>query len=477
MFVPKSTVCIGKPLPRTTPESVGVSSQHVLDFVDDAKKRGIHVHSFMMMRHDKVFAESYYAPYAPDQLQTVYSLSKSFTSVAIGIAQSEGILSLDERIVDIFADELKQEPCEQLAALTLRHCLTMSTGQPEELPDVDMIQAFLNMPFGDMPGEKFRYNTMATYMLSATLKRKGVDLEEYLQEKLFDPMGVSGLHWMRCSRGIPTGGYGLSIVPEVIAKFGLLLKNGGVWEGKRLIPQDYLDLATTKRIDNAQGNQGEWTHGYGYQFWMCRYDTFRGDGAFGQLCVVTKNKDAVLAMTAYTADIQAELDVYFEQILLKMQDDALPENPELYAQLQSVLGEQNCYMMPVADEGLAVPDQLLGRTLSTPDGVEMRLDLCGDKLKMHLNLWGDLELVRGGFCDQIAVCNCMPLSFPSCRIESRALAGYGVTQDGLNLRIMLVELLTDWLITLEPCADGIKVRATDVHLENEPSILYEGMIQ
>lgn len=496
MIVSATKPCFGTPLPRVTPESVGVRSADVAAFVDEARARNINLHSFLMLRGDKVYAESYYAPYAPDQLQTVYSLSKSFTSVAIGIAAEEGILDLDEKIVDIFADELTEEPCEQLKALTLRHCLRMSTGQPREIPGPDLLRAFLAMPFADMPGEVFRYNTMATYMLSATLNKRGIDLEKYLDEKLFAPMGISGLHWMRCLRGIPAGGYGLSLLPEVIAKFGILVKNGGAWEGKQLVPKAYLDLATTKQIDNSRDNNGEWSYGYGYKFWMCRYDTYRGDGAFGQLCVVSPKKDAVLAVTAYTEDIQAELDDYFETILLKMSDEPLPEDPAAHAALCEKLASAACYVAPLPDEGAPFPQALLDGTLTLrtgggaksvnvgpkvmtseqqPGEVSFRFERTADgALHAVIDGVGDLLLDRGSLRDQITICEINPLGYGRAVFETRALAGYGVKTDGtVCLRVDMLELLRDELIELIPEGGSWRVRMTDVHLPYKTEVLFD----
>ena len=496
MIVPATVPNYGKLLPRTTPESVGVRSADIAAFVDEAKARKVNLHSFVLVRHDKVYAESYYAPYAHDQLQTVYSLSKSFTSAAIGIAAGEGILDLDEKIVDIFADELEGEPCEQLKALTLRHCLRMSTGQPQEKFGYDLIKSFLiDMIFTDMPGEIFRYNTVATYMLSATLFKKGIDLEKYLEEKLFAPMGVSGLRWMRCSRGIPTGGYGLSILPEVIAKFGILVKNGGVWEGKQLIPKEYLDLATTKQIDNSDYGQGEWGLGYGYKFWMCRYDTFRGDGAFGQFCLVSPKHDAVAAITAYTDDMQAEMDVYFEKVLTKMMDEALAEDPEANAALQEKLAAQQCYVAPIPDEGAAFPQALLENALSFTMGAgEKRVNIgpkvmteekAADELTLTFDQVeggirftgtkvGEFLLKRGEFCDQVTLCRNNPLSFGEVEFEARAWAGYGVKQDGtVCIRINMLELLSDLLIEIIPDGASWRVVFTDVHLAHKPEVLLD----
>ncbi|MDR3085230.1 MAG: beta-lactamase family protein, partial [Christensenellaceae bacterium] len=279
---------IGTPLPRIRPESAGVHPAAISRMIRSYAEKGLRIHSFLLVRDGKVYSEGYYAPYEPNLFQTVYSLSKSFTSVAMGIAEGEGILSLDEKIEDIFAEEIRAagtKPSKELSSLTVRNLLRMGTGQEREnWSGTDHVLSFLKEPFHEMPGEYFRYNTSATYMCAATLWKKGVDLEAYLQEKLFGPLGISGAHWQRCLRGICTGGYGLSVLPEIIAKFGVLILNDGVFEGKQIIPKAYLDQAATKQISNAHHSPNlDWQAGYGYQFWMCQNGSFRGDGMYGQL--------------------------------------------------------------------------------------------------------------------------------------------------------------------------------------------------
>ncbi len=492
MVIGRTNPSFGKPLPRITPEEAGIDPKYILALVEDAKQCGVNFHSFLLLKNDKVFAEAYYAPYTDMQLQTVYSLSKSFTSVAMGLAQEEGILSLDERIVDIFADEVKtlmqDAPSPQMEALTLRDCLRMATGQPQEMHGFDMIATFLNMPFEDMPGERFRYNTMATYMSAATLKKRGIDLEDYLQEKLFTPMGIEGLRWMRCSRGIPTGGYGLSILPEAIAKFGILVKNKGVWEGKRLLPESYVMEATSKRIDNSWNNQGEWAYGYGYQFWMCRDGFVRGDGAFGQYCIFNREKDIVMAATAHTADMQTELDVLFDNIIAHIGEEPLPADPAADEALKAVLQKVACPIVPVADGGDNFPEELLNRTMTFgAAGKEGTVDVGAAKLKLDYkpesafvrfvekdgeitlscSLVDSVELNRGEFFSHPAVFTVNALSFSVSQMETDVRACYGVMDGKVHVRLQCPELLSDVELTVwqENGKDNLVV--TDVHLPEE----------
>lgn len=198
-------------LERITPEQAGLDASRIVRMLDRLQEKKVDIVSMMLVRHGKVLAEAYWAPYTAEELRTVYSFSKTFTAMAIGIAEGEGILSLDERLVDIFPEKVAQvTPSDGLSALNIRHLLMMSTGQGEEPFHQenawkDMTLSMLREPFTEQPGQVFRYNTVATYVLSAVLKKKGVDLEEYLQEKLLTPLGIQGTRWLRDGNGICMG--------------------------------------------------------------------------------------------------------------------------------------------------------------------------------------------------------------------------------------------------------------------------------
>ncbi|MDF2684939.1 MAG: class beta-lactamase-related serine hydrolase [Clostridia bacterium] len=319
-------VKINSPLPRVSPESVGINTGDILNFINTADMKGLDLHSFMMLRDGKVYAEGYYKPYTPTTLQTVYSLSKSFTSFAVGLAVEDGILKLTDRVVSFFPESEYNNENGYMEQMTIKNLLSMSTGQEKEPPfDKISIENFFKITPHEAPGQIFRYNTSATYMLSAILKKKGIDLEEFLEERLLKHLGIEGLRWQRCPKGICYGGFGFSLIPECIAKFGQLLLNKGVWEGKRLISEAYLNEATSKIIRNSddESQPNDWAQGYGYQFWQCRYNSFRGDGMYGQLCVVSPDKKAVFAVTSYSNDIQGILNVYYDTILTKFHDSEI----------------------------------------------------------------------------------------------------------------------------------------------------------
>lgn len=311
------------PLPRKSPEELGVSPRKISDFLSEMQSRSIELHSFMLLRHGCVAAEGWWAPYAPPLPHMLFSLSKSFTSTAIGMAVQEGKLDVEDPLISFFPEDLPEEVSPNLAAMRIKHLLMMGTGHAtdttEELhsaSDGNWVRAFLKLPVEHEPGTFFMYNTGATYMLSAILqKAAGETLLNYLQPRLFKPLGIVNPTWESCPRGINTGGYGLKITTEDIAKFGQLYLQKGMWQGERLLNAAWIEAATSKQIENGAGGDSDWAHGYGYQFWRCQHGVYRGDGAFGQFCIVLEDLDAVIAITAGTNDLQGVLNGVWDHLL------------------------------------------------------------------------------------------------------------------------------------------------------------------
>ena len=190
------------------------------------------------------------------------------------------------------------------------------------------VKAFLAHPVPHKPGSHFRYNTPATFMQSAIVQKvTGKTVVDYLQPRLFDPLGIAPPKWDMNPQGISIGGYGLYLKTEDIAKFGQLYLQKGKWEGKQLIPEGWVNQATSKQASNGSNPASDWDQGYGYQFWRCRNNAFRGDGKDGQFCIVLPEKDAVVVMTANTTDMQGQLNLVWEILLPAFQESPLAENP------------------------------------------------------------------------------------------------------------------------------------------------------
>jgi CubicO group peptidase (beta-lactamase class C family) len=314
-------------LPRSSPEAQGVSSAAVLSFVETAEKTIDSMNSFMLLRHGHVLAEGWWSPYEAASPHSLYSLSKSFTSTAVGLAISEGRLSLDDEVLKFFPENAPAEPSSNLKAMRVSDLLRMSTGhqtEPKRTPEEPWTRTFLLHPVPFKPGTHFLYNTSATYMLSAIVQKvTGMTVLDYLKPRLFEPLGIDHPTWDASPQGITIGGYGLSIRTEDIARFGQLYLQKGKWQGKQLIPEAWVEAATARQTSNGSNPKSDWDQGYGYQFWRCRHGGYRGDGAFGQFCIVLPEQDAVIAITSGVRDMQAVLNLVWDKLLPPMQSAQL----------------------------------------------------------------------------------------------------------------------------------------------------------
>jgi CubicO group peptidase (beta-lactamase class C family) len=331
MAEPRTQAARGRRLSRTSPEAVGIAPAAILAFVDAVDQKVGGLHSFMLLRHGKVAAEGWWAPYAPQHPHMLFSLSKSFTSTAVGLAAAEGYLTVDAPVVPFFPGDAPAKVDEHLAAMRVRHLLTMSTGHDKDAtgpttrgPDGNWVKGFLSLPVEHPPGTHFVYNSAATYMLSAIVQKvTGVTVLEYLRPRLFGPLGIEAATWETCPRGINTGGWGLSVRTEEIARFGQLYLQKGRWQGRQLLPEKWVEEATTKQVSNGTSEKSDWEQGYCYQFWRCRHGAYRGDGAFGQFCIVMPEQEAVLAITSGVGDMQAVMNAAWDHLLPAMQQDSL----------------------------------------------------------------------------------------------------------------------------------------------------------
>lgn len=364
-------------LPRSLPALQGVNPQGILGFVNTIENANLNLHSLMLVRHGQVVAEGWWAPYAPDLKHTLYSLSKSFTSTAVGFAVAENRLTVNDKVVSFFKDDLPETISENLAAMRVRDLLSMSTGHEKEPTgamradgNTNWIRAFLAAPVERQPGTHFVYNSGATYMLSAIVQKlTGQTVLDYLKPRLFAPLGIEGADWEVDPNGINTGGWGLRVRTEDIAKFGQLYLQKGLWNGKRLLPEAWVEEATRKHIlqpgDESQRPKSDWLQGYGYQFWRCRHGAYRGDGAYGQYCVVFPDKDAVLAITSESSNMPAILNAVWEHILPAMQPDGLAEalaQPSLTKKLKTL-----ALPLPVVEATSPTVAEVSGKTFAFAD--------------------------------------------------------------------------------------------------------------
>lgn len=314
-----SLVCAGQSyLPRSTPEAEGVRSENVSALFDSLLAfPHTEIHSVVVMRHGKVIAELYPAPFAPDYGHTLYSCSKTFVGAAVGLAIQEKRLRLTDRLATFYPELLPAKVSKALASITVEDLLTMRSGMGVDTKMrsnyINWIRTYISRPMKFEPGRVFAYDSMDTYLLSAILQRAtGKTLLDYLKERLFRPMGINEARWEMSPEGITCGGWGLWLTPESLAKFGQLLLDKGRWQGHQLLPAEWVEQMQQRHVVNNK------IEDYGYQMWRCVHPgATRADGALGQYIVVMNQEDMVVVITQCLTSRSMEERAYIWNTLPK----------------------------------------------------------------------------------------------------------------------------------------------------------------
>lgn len=321
-------------LPRTSPEAVGLHSAQVSAFFDSLLAYPkTEIHSVIVMRGGSVVGEMYPAPFRQEYKHTQFSCSKTFVAAAVGIAISEKRLRLDDRLVNLLPEHLPSVISWRLASVSVADLLTMRSGfvvdNKMRNRSLHWIRDYIAQPMKADPGRLFQYDSIDTYLLSAIVQKvTGMTVLDYLQRKVFRYLNISDVRWELSPEGIVTGGWGLYIQPESLAKFGQLLLQRGSWHGRQLIPAEWVDAMMSVQVSRPKGDA------YGYQMWQCNYPTaFRADGAFGQYIVVVPRHQVVVVVNQCTLnDGQRERSYIWNTLFRGMQDKPLPPS-EAYQQL------------------------------------------------------------------------------------------------------------------------------------------------
>ncbi|MFI2427235.1 serine hydrolase domain-containing protein [Streptomyces sp. NPDC018955] len=315
------------PLPTAEPAAQGVDASGVHAFLDALEADpDIEPHSLMILRHGRLVAAGWWAPYTARRPHLLYSLSKSFTATAAALAEAEGLLDFDAPVLSYFPEFEADITDARSRAMLVRHVASMASGHEDETVDaayaadpVEPVRGFLLQPPERDPGTVFAYNQPCTYTLGAIVQRvTGQTLTEYLRPRLFDPLGIGEALWQRDRTGREIGFSGLHAATDAVARLGQLYLDDGVWRGERLLPEGWAARAAHPHIPTAGtplvGDRQDSIRGYGYQFWVSRHG-FRGDGAYGQFCLVLPEHDAVVAVTTATERTQEYLDLVWRHLL------------------------------------------------------------------------------------------------------------------------------------------------------------------
>ena len=333
-------------LPRSTPAAEGISTQAVIDMMDSLMALPeCDIHHVIVMRHGKVVAELHPTPFRAEDSHTLYSASKTFTSLAVGCAIDDNLLRLDDRVMTFFPDKRTNRVSDNMAAMTVRDLLMMASGVKPDWTmrnnSMDWVKDWLAKPVDDKPGSLFQYDSMCTFMLSAIVQRvTGQTMLEYLQKKLFGPMHITVADWETSPDGINTGGWGLRVQAETMAKLGQLLLNKGSWNGEQLVSADYVESACSRLIDGGaketvpatDGNQG-----YGYQVWQSKWPgSYRADGAMGQYTVVVPQEDLVVVILGMKLYGHEELACIWNQLMPGLKAEPLQPEKMLQKKLEKL---------------------------------------------------------------------------------------------------------------------------------------------
>lgn len=324
---------------RAKPSELDVDASRIIAFLDDVTDAGLDLHGFMLHRRGRVVAEGWSWPYGQDRPRVLHSVAKSFTACAIGLMLAERRFSLDDKVVSFFPEALPAHVDDKLAAMTIENLLTMRTGHDVatsgakwRLVETSWIAEFFRIPVIHRPGTTYLYTSAASYMLSAIVTRvTGETLHDYLKPRLLEPIGMSGESWDIGPDGVNPGGNGLTARTADMLKLGILHAQHGVWQGRQILPAEWVASAT-----RAHGPGGST---YGYHWAIKPRGAFSALGVFGQMAIVFPSHGAVLAITSaigHSSELMPHVERHFPQALLGADKDGGDADARLVARLTSM---------------------------------------------------------------------------------------------------------------------------------------------
>ena len=354
-------------LERVAPEDVGIKSSAIKAFIDEINEKKLELHSFMVVRHDKICAECFWKPYGPDIPHVLYSMSKSITATAVGFAIEDGLLQLDDPIYKFFPEYNVQSARNR--SITVRMLLTMCSDKlitvVDEKGGRDWIESFFKAPFMTKPGKKFNYISENTFMLSAVVSKvTGKSVVDYLDEKMFRPLGIEKPFWETDGKGNNVGGWGLYMKTQDLANFFLPYLHGGKYKGVQILPEKWAKAAVSKQFDNLKTGYRDNTCGYGFNFWRCHVPgTFRAEGLLSQRCMFFPEQDALVVLTAGHCKDYEVMDVFWKHFPACFETASLPEDEA--ARSSMLQTAEACHMedLPAAPRRSDLESKISGRTM------------------------------------------------------------------------------------------------------------------
>lgn len=383
-------------LPRATPESVGVPSGAILNLIDRLQDKGLPMHSVLVIRNGKLVSETHWKPFGPDFMHRMYSTSKSFVSLAIGLMVDEGKISLDDTVVSHFPEYVTGNEHEYIKRATIRHMLMMAdchTYGHYTFEDTNWVKTWFDNAPNHPSGSVFMYNTCCTNICCAIVEKiSGMTFLEYMYPRLLGPIGVSKDIWcIKSPEGYSFGGSGVICTAEDMAKVSLLLMQGGEWDGKQLLSREYVQAATSCQIDNTLTNNSIFRQqGYGYQIWRTRHNGFGFSGMGSQLSICLPDQDLLVVTTADTQGFLADAyeihQAIFDELMCELSDGAIEPVKADVDRLGSLNGNVEIPIVK-GNATSAMAQKVSGKTYALDDAdlhiSSIRFEFEGDTVKMH----------------------------------------------------------------------------------------------
>lgn len=431
---------------KDSPESVGIPSRCLLKFLERLQKKQIPMHSFLLMRHDTLIAEGYYAPYQKDTLHRMFSISKSFTSIAIGLLEAEGKLSLDDPIVRYFPDKVPSNVHPWIAEMTIRDMLMMRTCHASTTYKVNMkndwVESFFTVPPTHPSGKLFHYDTSSAHTLCALVERlSGMSMLDYLKQKLSVLELSSESYMLTDPFGISMGGSGLVAFPSDLLKFGYLLAHNGNINGKQLVPASYIKTAASYLSDTRMtAPLPSEACGYGYQIWRSEKNGFVCYGMGGQFIHYLPDYDLLFVTTADTQGLaggnQLIYDALYDEILPYIQANPLPEDQKSHTELLSALSSLAISPLDNGSSTAPAVSHILGKryVFEKNDGefTDFKADFSNDEGCFTFTLHDQICSIHFGFGK--LVCGQFPIYD-----QKYAASGIWVSENTLYVRAHIMD--------------------------------------
>jgi CubicO group peptidase (beta-lactamase class C family) len=294
-----------------TNEQLILNTRPVVGFLDELEQRQMRLHSLLVHWHGQTMLDLWQWPHEPTVMHKLHSVTKSFTATAVGFAEAEGLLELEDPVLDYVDSRKRADADENLRYMRIRDLLTMRTGHRRgmsgattRLRETGWAAEFLEEPVVELPGRSFQYSSTTSHMLSAIVQRvTGQPIDDYLGPRLFEPLGIVDYEWQRDPDGVCSGGNGLSMRPHDLLSFGVLLLHNGIWNGRQILPTGWVQKASAAHVRREVSGVSEADSGapedsrYGYQFWISEDGIYSASGIFGQECLVFPDDGAVVVAT------------------------------------------------------------------------------------------------------------------------------------------------------------------------------------